>query len=146
MYKKKICPECGSVFEPNTGTQKICSKCASIKKENNTIKVCPTCGRKFKAAGRRKYCCRQCQKNQSSAKYIAKMLYGDEEFKDRDIIMDETMIASVDELRSEPTHIEMIETKILLQDFGIEVDVPSFKTNNELYSWRKSIISKHLEN
>lgn len=40
-YKKKICPQCGTEFQPHSSKQKYCNR--------DIVKTCPICGKQFKS-------------------------------------------------------------------------------------------------
>ncbi len=47
--------------------------------------------------------------------------------------------------RQKPSIKDIKQTKSLLDDFYITIDVPSFQTVGELVYWRKKVISESLD-
>lgn len=52
QFEKKICQQCGELFQPKNPQQKFCSndckhKYQGFNKRNGTVEICPVCGKEF---------------------------------------------------------------------------------------------------
>lgn len=154
---EKICEICGKPFEAKATNQKYCSDLCrttanlnkskaryhkKISETNKTIggkkkcleKRCRHCGTPFRKAGNKAFFCSdECRRIHS---YLKAGSLEEVQFN----------INYSEKIRlMKPTEQEIKQSKELLEDFSIYVDMPEFEKLSDLLTWRKNIIDNSFK-
>lgn len=137
-YREKQCVTCGKMFTPNSGKQIRCSECAKmVKNERNNYRkkktkqiTCKMCGEVINVnRSNKRFCSDICMKKYND--------YSENSFLEKNYI-------SEYERKQPPTLKYMKEIYMLLNDFNINVFIPSFQTVGELDDWKRRVLLQNL--